>query len=88
MFKTQIYCIKIHKNVLYKSFCIAFIHPKPRQEWHPWDQRILMVLYRAMETYQPRPLWNTGLHTAILGYILKYRGGYRDRSGTLGARGY
>ncbi len=35
-----------------------------------------MVLYGAMETYQPRPLWNTGLHTAIQGYILKYRAVY------------
>ncbi len=35
-----------------------------------------MVLYGAMETYQPRPLWNTGLHTAKQGYILKYRAVY------------
>jgi hypothetical protein len=35
-----------------------------------------MVLYGAMEVYQPRPLWNTGLHTTIQGYILKYRAVY------------
>ncbi len=35
-----------------------------------------MVLYGAMETYQPRPLWNTGLNTAIQGYILNYRAVY------------
>ncbi len=42
------------------------------------------TVYGEMKTYQSHPFWNTGLHTAIQGYITNYRGEYKDRIGTLG----